>query len=356
MQRELRSIVLENILESIPIGLIVISPDGDILLTNRASCSILGYSRGVFEGKGWGEIFFDSSKNIEFNQVMRASSVRLDWGGKGFNVARALRALGEPCHAMGLIGGATGQLLARGLRDLDITTDFVSIAGETRSNIVIEEEKAGRHIKVNESGPQVSAEDLKAMRSQMGTLAAPNTWWILAGSLPPGVPAGLYAELIQLLKGQGAWVVLDTSGEPLRLGCAAGPYLVKPNAEEATEVTGQPIDEPKDALAAAAALLRQGPVLVALSMGALGLVLASREQAIWARPPAVAARTPVGVGDALLAGMVWAMARQFPMAEVARWGVAAGSAAAMLEGVGVARMAEIQAMYKRISVEHLAPS
>lgn len=297
-----------------------------------------------------------SVPRIEFDQVARATSVRLDWGGKGFNVARALQAMGEPCLAMGLIGGGTGKLLASGLDSLGITTDFVTIAGETRSNTVIQEEATGRYVKVNEAGPSVTPAELDALVTRISTLAMPESIWVVAGSLPPGAPDSCYARLVELLQGLGALVFLDTSGEPLRLGCAASPFLVKPNVEEATELTGCKIHGPKDALKAVAILLRQGVTIVALSMGPAGLVLASETQAVWARPPAVPARTPVGVGDALLAGMIWSMVRDYPLAEVARWGVAAGSASAMLAGVGVASMAEIEAIYQAVSLEVLRAS
>jgi fructose-1-phosphate kinase PfkB-like protein len=167
-------------------------------------------------------------------------------------------------------------------------------------------------------------------------------------------------------------VLLDSSGEALRLGCAAGPYLVKPNVVEAEEMTGQEISSDADALAAAEFFLRQGIELVALSLGADGLLLASKELAVWARPPCVQARNPVGAGDALLAGIASALAgpstalRAGPSAplragtehrrkehvrsleEIARWGVATGTAAAMQEGVSFGTRAEVEALYEQI--------
>jgi len=293
---------------------------------------------------------------ILFNEVMRATAVQLDWGGKGFNVSRALKALGMDSVAMGFVGGTTGRMLERGLNELGIATDFVHIAGETRTNIVITEGDAERYIKVNEAGPAVRAEELAAFLDRAREKAHPGDIWVLCGSLPPGVPPDFYAQLIVLLRQRGAKAFLDTSGEPLRRGCAARPYLVKPNLIEAEEATGLKIHGPSGAwrsqrsIEAAEFFLRQGIELVALSLGADGLLLASKEGRVWARPPRVRAPNPTGAGDALLAGLIWAMVRGRPLEELARWGVAAGTVAAMREGVSVGTRAEVERLYEKVRV------
>jgi len=284
---------------------------------------------------------------IVFNEVTRTTTVQLDWGGKGFNVSRALQALGVESVAMGFIGGATGQTLERGLDDLGIATDFAHIAGETRTNVVVREADSERYIKVNEAGPTVQAEEVFAFFERVIEKARPGDIWVLAGSLPPGVPAHFYAQLIGLLRLHRVRVFLDSSGEPLRLGCAAAPYLAKPNAIEATQVTKIEI-RPQGALEAAKHFLHQGIELVALSLGADGLLLASEEQAVWARPPAVVARNPTGAGDALLAGIIWASVRGMPLEEMARWGVASGTVSASRKGVAAGTRAEVEALYGQV--------
>ena len=290
---------------------------------------------------------------IVFNEVMRATSSRLDWGGKGFNVSRALQALGVESAAMGFVGGATGQMLERGLRDLGIATDFVHIAGETRTNIVVTDVGAEQYVKVNEAGPTVQAQELAAFFDQARERVRPGNIWVLSGSLTPGVPPDFYAQLIALVQAGGAKALLDSSGEPLRLGCVAGPYLAKPNAVEAEEVTRRVVSSDAGALGAAEFFLHQGIELVALSLGADGLLLASKQQAVWARPPRVQARNPVGAGDALLAGIAWALERGLPLEEVARWGVAAGTAAAVREGVSVGTRTEVEALYERVRLDQV---
>jgi 1-phosphofructokinase family hexose kinase len=292
-------------------------------------------------------------RQIAFDDVLRATSVRLDWGGKGFNVSRALQALGTESVAMAFAGGGTGHMLEQGLYALGIATDFIPIAGETRTNVVVVDEVTGRHIKVNEPGPSISPQEHDELMERIRHRAQPGDLWVLAGSLPPGLPASFYAEVIDLVQGCGARAFLDTSGEPLRLGCAAQPALVKPNVAEAQELTGEAIASPHDALTAVNLFLSQGIETVALSMGANGLVLATAQQAVWARPPAVRVSNPTGAGDSLLAGVVWALQQELPLAELAAWGVATGTASAMRDGVSVGSRAQVEAVLTRIEVVDL---
>ena len=296
---------------------------------------------------------------IIFDEMTRATSVRVDWGGKGFNVSRVLLALGVESVAMGFVGGATGQRLASGLADLGIRTDFVTIAGETRTNVVITDAGARHYVKVNEAGPTVTSEEIARFmdkvreRAAGGEERAAGDTWVLSGSLPPGVPPDFYATLIGLLQARDVRVLLDASGDPLRLGCEAGPFLVKPNAVEAEALTGVPITSRDDALRAARAILRLGAAQVALSLGADGLLLATQNEAVLATPPTVTIENVTGAGDALLAGITYALERALPLAEQARWGVAVGTASAMAEGVSIVTREGVERVYSDTSVDKL---
>jgi 1-phosphofructokinase family hexose kinase len=288
---------------------------------------------------------------LQFDEMVRATSSRVDWGGKGFNVSRALRVLGVESVAMGFVGGATGQTLENGLRELGIATDLIQISGDTRTNVVIVEAETGHYIKVNETGPRVTKDEVGSFLGRVCARARSGDIWVLSGSLPPGVPQEFYAQLTGVIQAQGALTLLDSSGDPLRLGSAANPYLIKPNRAEAAKVTGQAIQSPVDALHAVHSLLAQGVQHVALSLGPDGLLLASQQQAVWARPPQVTAKNPVGAGDALLAGVAWALTGGLSVAEVARWGVSVGTAAAVREGVSFGGRAEVEAYYDQVRVE-----
>lgn len=296
---------------------------------------------------------------VLLDTVLRADEVRLDAGGKGFNVSRALKTMGSESVAMALVGGATGALLEEMLHAWGVTTRFVQVHDETRTNIVVTEADGAHHLKVNEAGPQIRPHELEQLLAAIDDVLQPNDLWVLAGSLPRGLPADFYARLIERIGARGGAVVLDASGEPLRQGLQAAPFLAKPNALEAAEATGLPVAGVEEAAAAARRLLAQGVRLPAISLGADGLLLAALEGAatvpeVWhAQPPPIVALNTVGAGDAAVAGMVWALAQGLAAPEVVRYGAACGTAAAARAGVTFATLVEVEAMAQQVVVRRL---
>lgn len=285
--------------------------------------------------------------------IARAVAVRVDYGGKGINVSRVLHALGLKSIATGFVGGATGAALLSGLKSLGIENDFLHIAGETRTNIVVMDRTNAHYIKVNAPGPWVGAAEIGLLKEKVVQSAVAGSTWVLSGSLPPGAPGELYADLIALLKQHSARTVLDSSGEPLRCGFMARPYLVKPNAAEAEELSGLKIDNRRAALENASFFIEQGVELVALSMGADGLLLANANRAVWATPPRVSVKSIVGAGDALLAGLVWGIEKGLTFDQLAAWGVATGAAATTAEGVSLVNPADIQRIFEQVRIDEL---
>jgi 1-phosphofructokinase family hexose kinase len=287
---------------------------------------------------------------IQFNSVLRSHKVRQDWGGKGFNVSRALRKMNVESVAMAWVGGETGKMLADGLQKLGIQTDFVWVDQDTRMNTMIIEGEGEWHIKINEPGPSISSDDIENMNFKVSARAKKGGLWVLSGSLPPDVPDTLYANLISLLKSRGARVYLDTHGAALRYGCQEMPYLVKPNATEAAQIVGFPVKGQEGAKRAALSFLRMGISYVALTLGESGLLLATQSEMIFASAPKVQVRNTTGAGDALLAGMIYAQMQQMDLADVARWGVATGSASVETEGVSEFSFARVQALLDEVVI------
>lgn len=272
---------------------------------------------------------------IRFNRVLRADAWRVDVGGKGFNVSRMLQALDEPNVAVAFAAGSTGAFLEQGLQALGIATEMVWVDGQTRTNISIIDRQEHRYIKVNEPGPTISAEAQQIMLQKISDLAAAGDWWVLSGSLPPGVPADFYATIIDVLKQAGAYTVLDTSGLALHSGCQAQPYVVKPNQIEAGELTGLPTETPAQLVQAARRMLDFGIRHVAISLGEAGALLATEKHVWMARSPRIEERNPIGAGDSMVAGMVWALKQGKQPLDVLVAGVACGAATASLDGTAV---------------------
>lgn len=288
---------------------------------------------------------------IRFNSVLRSQKMRMDLGGKGFNVSRSLLQFGVDSTAIAWVGGGTGKMLADGLQSLGIQTDFVWIEEDTRINTRIDEEQGDWHIKVNEPGPPVTEYEIEQLFQKVDGYAKKGDVWVLSGSLPPTVPDEFYADMIGLFKSRGARVYLDASGPALRYGCQAAPYMVKPNADEAGSIVGFTIDDHEDAKRAALPFLRMGIECLALTMGTTGLLFSTQREMIYAKPPKIDIRNESGAGDSLLAGLIYAQMREWDPVEVARWAVATGAAASESDGVSEFDVSRIQEVLPEVEAK-----
>ena len=256
-------------------------------------------------------------------EVMRALRVRVDPGGKGINVSRALAVHHLPTRAVVTVGGAEGEQLVALLRDTGIEIVPVPIKGAIRSNITVAEPD-GTTTKFNEPGAQLSADELAAVVTAVKGAVGSADWLVASGSLPAGTPATFYADLVRMLAGSGTRVAVDTSGPALEAVLAAGPALVKPNRDELAEVTGRQLLTIADVVEAAIRLRDLGAGVVLASLGADGAVLVDDDGAIHGRTPPVPPLSSVGAGDAMLAGFLAGGGKGADaLVEALAWGTAA---------------------------------
>jgi 1-phosphofructokinase family hexose kinase len=277
----------------------------------------------------------------------------MDYGGKGFNVSRLLNGMGVSSTAFGFLGGDTGRLLENGLKKLNIDTSFLWVPGETRTNISIVTGSHDHYIKVNEKGPLVDDELQQELLNKVTSLTKKGDWWVLAGSLPPGVSDDYYAHMVHCIHRHGARAILDTNGEALRLGCAANPFLVKPNVEEAKVLSGLEMNSTNDVAAAAALIRALGAQNVVISMGKTGALLHNSEYTWLAHSPKIRERNPIGAGDSMVGGLVWALVQGFDLQEALGWGVASGAATASLDGTKVGPRQLIEELYAQVKYERI---
>jgi len=282
-------------------------------------------------------------------EVQRALSVRQESGGKGVNVSRALVASG--LKTVAVLPGAEADPVLTGLRETDVPFAALPIGEPLRSNVALTE-PGGVTTKINEPGPALSEEQQEALISLLLDHARGAAWVVLAGSLPPGVPADFYATVTRRLRslfdGEAApRVAVDSSGEPLAAavsGDTSGkPDLLKPNAEELVELaaaagfaTNKSAEEleadPEAAAAAASAVVRSGVGAVLATLGSKGAVLVTADGAWLATHPPVTAVSTVGAGDSSLAGYLLASSQGAAPVDCLRQAVAHGAAAASLPG------------------------
>lgn len=231
------------------------------------------------------------------HRTHRVQQVRQRAGGKGINVARVLRALGQPTVVTGLAGGRTGEAIREDLAVAGLPDELVPVAGESRRTVAVVSTQDGDATLFNEPGPRITETEWQRFLDRFVELATTAEVVVLSGSLPPGVPDDGYAHLVRIAAGLGSRTIVDAEGEPLRRAVAAGPDLVKPNAAELRATTG--LDDPLDA---AHRLQLAGARAVVVSLGADGLLAVDDE--IWrAEPPEQLYGNPTGAGDACVAAL-----------------------------------------------------
>jgi len=290
---------------------------------------------------------------ITFNTVLRASDLRIDCGGKGFNVARMLKSLKVSSLALGFAAGKNGDFLKTALQSLKINTDFVWVKGETRTNVSIVRAGHDSYIKVNEPGPVISKANTKDLLQKIETLVQHGDWWILAGSLPPGISPDIYTRMTSLLKSAGAKVILDTSGPGLKKNFEAKPFLVKPNDAEASAVTGLEVDTPAQIVKTARKIQKMGPTHVIVSLGKAGAILVDSDETWLASSPEIIEKNPIGAGDSMVAGIVWGLSSGSDMKEALRRGIACGAATASKSGTELGSLEQINQLLPQIKMTRI---
>ncbi|MFD4246418.1 1-phosphofructokinase [Streptomyces sp. NPDC058525] len=241
--------------------------------------------------------------SLERGEVLRATGDRVDPGGKGVNVSRAVAAAGVRTTAVLPLGGAPGTLLAELLVAQGVDVTVVSVAGETRANISLAEPD-GTLTKINAAGPELTPAESVLLLDTVRTCSGAAAWIACCGSLPRGLRPEWYADLVTRAHEAGARIALDTSGPALLAALPARPDVIKPNAEELAEAVGRPLATLGDVVKAAEELRSLGAGTVLASLGADGQLLVSAEGTHYGTAPAPAVRSNVGAGDASLAGFL----------------------------------------------------
>ncbi len=288
----------------------------------------------------------DESTSIERvvpEHKLRCARPRYDPGGGGINVARAMHKLGGECHALFVEGGLTGQVLSGLLRAEGVPFTPIPVAGDTRINLHVEEDACGAQFRFNMPGPVLTEAEWQFALACVAAHSPAPDYFVLSGSLPEGVPDSFFAQAATAVKARGARVVLDTSGEPLRLALESGVFLVKPNQRELGELTGLPVDSPDAVAAAAREIVARGWCEAAVvSMAAEGALLVTTTETYRAVPPPVTPHSTIGAGDSTVGGIMVKLAAGGSLREAVRFGVAAGTAAVMSEGTQLCRLEDAE--------------
>ncbi len=307
--------------------------------------------------------------NFRLGHRHRAVESTTSAGGKGVNVARALKLLGKPVIATGLAGGATGSRVLELLSAESILNDFTRIEGESRTNLAVIDPTSGEQTEINERGPEVSEREVEAFLEKLFYLAQGATMCVIAGSIPPGVEPGIYGRLISGLRDRGVISVLDCDGEPMKAGLKAQPAVVAPNVLEAEGAVGHEFDGPAELSAGLERLIEMGAgeAIITNVNGCVAIVGEQENGSPLGRRAGEAPHgtryeaeieqlepvSTVGSGDAFLAGYVAARYEGLSPRECLAYGVACGADSTQHFGAGALDQGEAKRLLRQVEVRDL---
>ena len=285
-----------------------------------------------------------SVPNFQYGDVNRVDGESLHVGGKGINVSIMLNRMGMPNTALGFVAGFTGEQIAKGMEELGCDTDFILLpSGFSRINVKI---ASDIETEINGQGPIISEGEFNQLMVRIGRLR-PNDTLVLAGSIPPSLPADSYEQILDKVDTQTVKVIVDTTSFLLRRTLAYKPFLIKPNLQELSELFGRHLTDSADIISCAQHLQEEGARNVMVSMGAHGALLVTEEGHIMEAPaPKGDVVDTIGAGDSMIAGFIAGYAERNSCVDGFRKGIAAGSATAFTSGLATA--AQIYEISQRV--------
>jgi 1-phosphofructokinase family hexose kinase len=283
--------------------------------------------------------------NFRLGRRHRSSEQFTMAGGKGVNVARALKLLGQPVIATGLAGGLTGTRIIEELTEEAILSDFVRLREESRTSTAVIDPTTGEQTEINERGPDATSAELGLFRDKLLYLAKGADVCVFSGSVPGGVDHGFYAELVAELNETGITTVVDAEGEPMERALRANPALVTPNADEAEGLVGHEFRDRDDHIGALYELCELGAreAIITHVSGAHALVGRGPERRLYrieAEP--LEPVSTIGSGDVFLAGYLAARYAGRPYPDSLRFAVACGAESTQHFGAGVLDPREVE--------------
>jgi 6-phosphofructokinase 2 len=277
---------------------------------------------------------------------------KLEPGGGGINIARAIKKLGGEATAIFPSGGYTGKYFNHLLEKENIDVVIIETENETRENIIVLDEAGNNQYRFGMPGTALTETEWKKCLHAVEKINEVE-FIIASGSLPPGVPADIYVALAKIAKSKKAKFIVDTSGEALKHAAEEGVYMLKPNLGELSYLAGKkeiPADEIKNI--AQKMIARGACEVMVVSMGAAGAMLVTGEMAATFTPPSVERKSTVGAGDSMVAGIVFYLAQGKNLLQAVQYGVACGTAATLNAGTELCKKEDADRLYALIQIWH----
>ncbi|MCF6466236.1 1-phosphofructokinase [Clostridium sp. Cult2] len=287
------------------------------------------------------------------NEVNRSLDSRKDVGGKGINVSKVLNIFGIDSICAGILGDENSKIFIDYLKGLNIETDFYIISGENRTNIKIVERKLGTITDINNKGFKVKNEDLEDFLGHFLSQVKEGDLVVLSGSLPKGIGNHIYKYIIESLNLKSVRVILDADGKPLLKGIEAIPYAIKPNIHELKSIVDVDEKDMNSILKGGKYLIDKGIKKVLISLGSEGAIYITEKNAYISKEIKVPIKSTVGAGDAMIAGLIYAIENNLTDFQSLKIAVACGTAKVMTEGTKIPDIDIIREILKDIVVESI---
>lgn len=287
---------------------------------------------------------------FERGDLNRIKRVEIDAGGKGINVSKTIRELGGESIATGFVGGTSGTIIKQVLTDLGLRTDFVEVKGETRTNLKVVEE-TGEVTELNEPGPEVSWEQLNDLLNRLEGYANPDTLFVLAGSIPAGIPTDIYRKITEQVHQKGAKVLLDADGVLFSESLKGKPDMLKPNRSELERYYQMDYRASEQELVSMGEnLLNQGVSMAAISLGQMGAIFLTKGKRYRCPGLRVKAHSTVGAGDALVAAMAYSWDEKLPLETCIRLCMGASAGAVTSIGTKPPKRSLVDELMERVEL------
>ena len=290
---------------------------------------------------------------FERGDLNRIKRVEIDAGGKGINVSKTIRELGGESIATGFVGGTSGTIIRQVLADLGLRTDFVDVKGETRTNLKVVEE-TGEVTELNEPGPEVSKEQLEDLLNRLDGYANPDTLFVLAGSIPAGIPTDIYRKITEQVHQKGAKVLLDADGALFSESLKGKPDMLKPNRSELERYYQMDYRASEQELVSMGEkLLDHGVSMAAISLGQMGAIFLTKEKRYRCPGLRVKAHSTVGAGDALVAAMAYSWDEKLPLETCIRLCMGASAGAVTSIGTKPPHRSLVDELVRQVELQEL---
>lgn len=301
--------------------------------------------------------FSTSVPRILPDEKLYCSPPRIDPGGGGVNVVRAIGKLGGQATAFVVAGGATGERLMSLLADEGVQTRRFAVTGETRFSFAVLDDHTGQQQRFSLPGEALAPQEASALLATIEDAVPQDAYVVLSGGMALGLPDDFPQQIQARIAAKTKRFIVDTSKAPLArlVGAPIAPvHLLRIDHKEAERAAARLLTSLEDSLTFAASLVARGAAeTVVTGRGAEGSLLVSEGNRFLCRPPRVPVRSKIGAGDSFVGAMVLALSRGDKPDQALRWGVAAASATVGTEGTALCEGDTVRALFEKCIVERV---